>query len=219
MQNIIIGGTHGLGSAIADKLRTNGEETFIVGRSYDESLHGPGLRIDLSSLPDAHLLASKIAEIGTGEFNFFWVSGYGYSGNFAEEESPEQMAAVNFGNVLPAAQAAWQQMVKASRPTHFVVISSSSGYKARKDEAVYAGTKHAQVGFTRSLGLESARLGTKVKVTLISPGGMRTPFWDDNRPASFRDFLDPVKVAARVLEQVIVQTEAFYEEIIERGSL
>ncbi len=217
--NIIIGGTHGLGEHIAKQLSEQGEGTLIVGRGFDESKHGAGLKIDLASEADASILANHIQQLGNMAINFYWVSGYGYTGDFSEQVAPEKMAAVNFGNVLPAAQAAFRAMLGSEATSHFVVVSSTTGYKARKDEAVYAGTKHAQVGFTRSLGLESERLGGNVKVALFMPGGMQTPFWDADRPESFSEFLDPAKVAARILETTSAQTGAFHEEVIERGSL
>jgi hypothetical protein len=51
------------------------------------------------------------------------------------------------------------------------------------------------------------------------PGGMQTPFWGANLPDSYNEFLDPAKVANRILERVHNQTAPFYEEVIERGSL
>jgi short-subunit dehydrogenase len=219
MKNIIIGGTHGLGKEIASLLQTNGDETYIVGRTYNEADHGEGARIDLASSADARILAKRISNLGDAALSFYWVSGYGYNGDYIDQERPEMMAAVNFGNVLPAAQEAYRKMLRDDVSSHFVVISSTSGYKARKDEAVYAGTKHAQVGFTRSLGLETERLGASVKVALFMPGGMQTPFWDGNRPQVFNDFLDPAKVAEHIVAHVVEQTEPFYEEVIERGSL
>ena len=219
MKNIIIGGTHGLGQEIAKKLQASGEETFVVGRSYDEAVHGEGLRVVLAKAEEAKELGNKVKELGATAINFYWVSGYGYNGDFAEQEAPENMAAVNFGNVLPAAQEAFRSMLALQEVSHFVVVSSTTGYKARTDEAVYAGTKHAQVGFTRSLGLEAERLQSNVRVTLFMPGGMQTPFWEGNQPGSFSEFLDPAKVADHMITVTNEQSATFYEEVIERGSL
>lgn len=110
MKNIIIGGTHGLGLEIARKLQALGEETFIVGRSYNEAGHGDGLKLDLLNLEEARQLASKVKELEASAISFYWVAGYGYNGDFTEQDSPENMAAVNFGNVLPAAQQAFKSM-------------------------------------------------------------------------------------------------------------
>lgn len=214
---IIIGGTHGLGQEIAAELRRRGEKTFVVGRSYEEATHGPGMRANLALDGDVKILKDYIRK---AKFDgFYWVAGYGYKGDFAEQPDPDTMAKVNLANVLPAAQAAWKKLLKAEDETHYVVISSMTGIKAREDEAVYAATKHGQVGFTRSLGLESERLKAPVKVALFLPGGMRTPFWDGNEPRNFTEFLDPHKVARHVVEKTLKQKKRFYEEEIARGSL
>jgi len=218
MITVVLGGTSGLGAEIAGALRANGKETFVIGRSYDEQTHGAGMKIDLAQKADIKQLCEHLQSLGE-DLNFYWVSGYGYQGDFAAQPSPETMAAVNFSNVLPVAQIAWRMMLAAEKTTHLVVISSTSGYKARKDEAVYAATKHAQTGFARSLGLEAERLHANCKVALFMPGGMQTPFWDNNRPVQYTEFLDPKKVATRVIDRVESQSEPFYEEIIERGSL
>lgn len=219
MKNIIIGGTSGLGRALANILRDDHQTTFVVGRSHNKAQHGDGMTVDLTSESDARKLATFIDQFDGSDLNLYWVAGYGYSGDFAAQKAPAQMAAVNFGNVLPAIQAGWRIMLRRPNPCHLVIISSTSGFKARAEEAVYAGTKHAQAGFARSLGLESERLHSPVRVALFLPGGMRTPFWDGHRPANFDEYLDPDKVAQRILDQVTAQTQPFYEEVIERGSL
>lgn len=50
-------------------------------------------------------------------------------------------------------------------------------------------------------------------------GGMQTPFWKGNEPSSFKDFLNPTKVAKRIVDSVLQQKDYFYEEEIPRGSL
>lgn len=216
MINIIIGGTHGLGREIALQLQQAGEETFVTGRSHDKTKHGDGMRVNLAEADDAQALATRICTLGARAINFYWVAGSGYKGDFADQDSPDLMAAANFGNVLPAAQVAFKRMLAQDEVGHFVVISSTTGFKPRPDEATYAGTKFAQVGFASSLGLESQRLGGHVKVALIEPGGMRTPFWDGNRPGNFDDFLDPAQVATRIIEGVNGQQDTFLEAPIQR---
>lgn len=219
--NIIIGGTKGLGYEIAQQLRSQGEETFVAGRTYDKDQHGEGRVLDLANDEDvdsfARLIREEIAVDGLKRF--FWVAGYGYLGDFSKQDDAKQMAETNFSNVVPIAQAAWQKMINSDEKTHFVVISSTTGFKPRNNEAVYAATKHAQVGFTRSLGLESERLESNLKVSLFLPGGMQTAFWEGNEPDVFNEFNDPAKVAKKICDSVAIQSDYFYEEVIERGTL
>jgi short-subunit dehydrogenase len=216
--NIILGGTHGLGWELADQLRENDDDTYVIGRSYDEGKHGKGLSIDLSDRDDVNNLINFI-DSQNDSFSFYWPAGIGYTGDFAEQEDVQQMVDVNLANVVPVIQKVWQKMLTANEATRLVIVSSTTGFKPRKNEAVYAATKHGQVGFARSLGLESERLKSNIKVSLFMPGGMQTPFWDGGRPALYDEFLDPAKVADRIIEKTGNQTDPFYEEVIERGSL
>jgi 3-oxoacyl-[acyl-carrier protein] reductase len=82
-----------------------------------------------------------------------------------------------------------------------VIVSSVAGFRGGPDEAVYAGTKHAQVGLAGSLDRELREHG--VRVTLICPAGTATEFAvgagrtdDDPR---FAEWLTPDDVAAAVV--------------------
>jgi 3-oxoacyl-[acyl-carrier protein] reductase len=55
-----------------------------------------------------------------------------------------------------------------------VIVSSVAGFRGGADEAVYAGTKHAQVGMAGSLDRELRAEG--IRVTLIGPAGVATEF-------------------------------------------
>jgi NADP-dependent 3-hydroxy acid dehydrogenase YdfG len=55
-----------------------------------------------------------------------------------------------------------------------VVVGSVAGFRGGADEAVYAGTKHAQVGMAGSLDRELRAEG--IRVTLIGPAGVATEF-------------------------------------------
>lgn len=218
--NLILGGTRGLGAEIAKKIQEKSEKTFVVGSSYEQTRHGQGLKIDLAEESKIQKLTDYLKTIDENKpLNFFWVAGYGYIGDFSAQPDVLKMAKVNFSNVLPIAQMIWNKMLNSNQDCKFVVISSTTGVKPRKDEAVYAATKHAQVGFARSLGLESERLNSKVKVALFMPGGMQTTFWEGSEPSNINEFLDPAKVAQRIIERIDSQTNYFYEETIERGSL
>lgn len=82
---------------------------------------------------------------------------------------------------------------------------------------VYAATKHAQVGFARSLALENG--SSDIKISLVLPGGMQTPFWDGHEVPDFNTFLDPMKVASLIVEKIMGQAEPYQELEIPRGSL
>jgi 3-oxoacyl-[acyl-carrier protein] reductase len=86
-----------------------------------------------------------------------------------------------------------------------VFIGSTSGFRGGRNEAVYAATKHAQLGFAGAIDREVRELG--IRVSSILPGGVRTEFGQSNENTSrdnFDTFLDPVDVA-RALNFIVSQ--------------
>ncbi|MGB4762719.1 MAG: SDR family oxidoreductase [Candidatus Saccharimonas sp.] len=222
--NIVLGGTSGLGKEIANTLRERGEDAFVLGRSYIESKDGQGLAVDLTDRESVEKAALHISKVLGGEAlkGFWWVAGEGRNIDFHNQAHPENMAIANFAGALPLVQLAWRKLLADGEGT-LAIVSSTSGVTPRADEAVYVGTKYAQVGFGRSLGLEAERLETSARVALFLPGGMRTEFWDkaqpDSRPEVYSTFNDPVKVARRMVDEVDAQTTTFTEVVIARGEL
>lgn len=222
--NIVLGGTSGLGKEIVNTLRERGEDAFVLGRTYGESKDGHGLAVDLTNRESVERAVIDISQmLGAGALkSFWWVAGEGRNIDFHNQASPENMAVANFAGALPLVQLAWRKLLADGDGT-LAIVSSTSGVTPRADEAVYAGTKHAQVGFGRSLGLEAERLETAARVALFLPGGMRTEFWDkarpDDRPEVYGTFNDPAKVAEHMVNQVNEQTATFTEVTIPRGEL
>jgi 3-oxoacyl-[acyl-carrier protein] reductase len=55
-----------------------------------------------------------------------------------------------------------------------IIVASAAGFRGGPTEAVYAGTKHAQVGFAGSLDRELREKG--VRVALVCPAATETEF-------------------------------------------
>lgn len=218
--HIVLGGTSGLGREITNRLREDGEQAWALGSSYENEEHGDGLKIDLADTESVdNAVAQLRVRLGDHALkSFWWVSGYGYNGNFAEQENPRRMAVVNYAGALPVAQFAWQKMLEQDSESNFNIVSSTTGQKPRTNEAVYAGTKFALVGFGRSLGIESERVNSPAKVALFMPGGMRTPFWDGAEPDAFDTYNDPKKVADIMVDATNAQSNQYMELTIERGT-
>ncbi len=200
-------------------MRNAGNECYVIGRSYDSTKHGEGAQVDLANREAVENFISKLDSLfAENEMeSLIWSAGVGYQGDFAVQNDVATMVDVNVTNSLLIAQKIWQKMCQQGHG-NFVVISSSTGTKARDNEAVYALTKHAQVGFARSLGLESERLKSGVNVTLVLPGGMKTPFWDGHKPEGYETYNDPQKVAQIIIDQMKSKDETYHEYSIERGS-
>lgn len=219
--HIILGGTSGLGLELCEQLRARGERVLVLGKFYDEARFGDGLALDLYDETSVAQATQALLDKLGGEpiEKVFWAAGYGWRGDFADQEDARAMAVVNFAGALPMLQALWRRMTTQLNASHLVVLSSTSGVKPRPDEAVYVATKYAQTGLARSLGKEAMRYQTPVKVALFLLGGMRTRFWQGREPKHYEHYNDPVKVAAAVLAALDAQSEAYAETALSRGSL
>ena len=83
---------------------------------------------------------------------------------------------------------------------HLVNVSSIAGHVGVRFEAVYSATKAGLLVFSESLRYELA--GSGVGVTVVSPGAVRTAFFEREARAYERTFPRPVR-AERVADALI----------------
>jgi 3-oxoacyl-[acyl-carrier protein] reductase len=90
------------------------------------------------------------------------------------DEQLVEMMDTNYAGTVWTVRAALPELLKTGDGGDIVIVSSVAGFRGGSDEAVYAGTKHAQVGLAGSLDRELREHG--VRVTLICPAGTATEF-------------------------------------------
>ena len=126
-------------------------------------------------------------------------------------EDWEAMVDVNIKGVLYGIAAALPLFRKQDRG-HFVNVVSTAGLRVVPNQAVYAGTKNAVRTISEGLRQEA---GAKLRVTVVSPGFVRTEFTDrvpDERMraelAATRDTLAlPPEAIARAIAFAIEQPD------------
>ena len=150
---------------------------------------------------NARLIASAVGKWGRLD-SVVPNAGIGQYGGILDQtdEQLTTMMDTNYAGTVWTIRAALPPMLAAGGGD-VVIVSSVAGFRGGADEAVYAGTKHAQVGLAGSLDRELRAHG--VRVTLICPAGTATEFAvgsgrteDDRR---FADWLTPGDVAAAVV--------------------
>lgn len=122
----------------------------------------------------------------------------------------EQMIDVNIKGVLYGIAAALP-IFRQQGFGHFVNIASTAGHKTVPNQAVYSGTKFAVRAISEGLRQEA---GDKLRVTIISPGFVRTNFADTvTNPELKAQLVDsrdkfamPPEVIARAIAFAIEQT-------------
>ncbi|HYY11655.1 MAG TPA: SDR family oxidoreductase [Kineosporiaceae bacterium] len=103
-------------------------------------------------------------------------AGIGFYGGIEDTSDGDldQMMQVNFAGTVWSVRAAVPQLRSQGDGGDLVIVSSVAGFRGGADEAVYAGTKFAQVGLAGALDRELREDG--IRVTAICPAGVETEF-------------------------------------------
>ncbi len=204
----ITGATAGIGAATAAQLVDAGAKVVLGGRREQrlEEIVGRlgadnalGVRMDVQVPEDnQRLVAAALSTFGRLD-SIVANAGIGLYGGILDHSDAEvqRMMHTNYDGTVWAIRAAVPAMLETAGGGDIVIVSSVAGLRGGGDEAVYAGTKFAQVGLAGALDRELREKG--VRVTAICPAGTATEFAigtgrvdDDPR---FADWLTPEDVA------------------------
>lgn len=223
---LITGASTGIGAATAKRLRKAGYALVLSARR-EEPLQelaaelGGGddvlvVPADVTEWESVEALASAAIERFGRIDVVFANAGFGASRGFLEE-SPEHWRSMVLTNVLGVAHT-----IRATLPHllerdagHYVITSSVAGRRALPG-SLYSATKWAVTGMGESLRQELRDMhdNTSIRVTLIEPGMVDTPFFD-NRPTGA---LEADDIAAAVLYAVEQPGRVDVNEILIRPS-
>lgn len=133
----------------------------------------------------------------------------------------EEVAADDWARVVGVNLVGTAAVVRACLPAlrrdrgRVVTIASTLGHRPAGDATAYCASKFGVVGFTRALQVE---LRDDVPVTLVTPGGMRTAFFDGRaeqyRPPADAHLLDPAEVAGVILRHLVSDAPVVRELVI-----
>jgi NADP-dependent 3-hydroxy acid dehydrogenase YdfG len=187
---VITGASTGIGAATARRAAEFGYRLVLAARSEDklarlaEDLGGDdralAVRCDVTDWDDQQaLVATTLDRFGRMDA-YFANAGFGAKRGFLEE-SVEHWKSMIDTNVLGAALS-----IRAALPHfrernsgHMILTSSVAGRRALPG-SLYSATKHAVTAMGEALRQEIS--DTDIKVTLIEPGMVDTPFFE-SRPS------------------------------------
>jgi 3-oxoacyl-[acyl-carrier protein] reductase len=103
-------------------------------------------------------------------------AGIGMYGSILDYPDDEiaRMVDTNFTGTVWSVRAAVPAMLETTGGGDVVIVASVAGLRGGGDEAVYAGTKFAQVGLAGALDRELREKG--IRVTALCPAGVETEF-------------------------------------------
>ena len=223
---LITGASTGIGAETARQAADEGYRLVLAARSEDklealaEELGGEkkaiAVRTDVSEWADNEKLASAAVE-AFGQIDVVFANaGFGASRGFLEE-SPEHWRSMILTNVLGVGYT-----VRATLPHllergsgHYVITSSIAGRRVLPG-SMYSASKWAVTAIGEALRQELREMQgpNKIRVTLIEPGMVDTPFFDN--PVS--DALQDDDIARAVLYALSQPEHVDINEILIRPS-
>ena len=183
---LITGASTGIGAATARQAVARGWRVALGARSEDKLSDLAGelgednalaQRCDVTEWDDQEAFVAATLERFGRLDAVFANAGFGASRGFLEE-SPEHWRSMVLTNVLGVAYSIRAALphFKKQDAGHFLLTSSIAGRRALPG-SLYSSTKWAVTGMGESLRQEVAE--TPIKVTLIEPGMVATPFFDN----------------------------------------
>ena len=231
-RSLIIGGTQGLGRAIAKRSIASKQQVIICARNVGDAPMDPDLRgatlcsVDVSKPNGLERLFSR--PTGWEDItHVFWTAGCFAEGSLTDtpEDVVRALTAVHYTGLV-CNLAMLHRMLKQARPLannpgrpyHLVVVSSTSAWRARDGESVYASLCAAKSHFVRQFARELVRELPGSRVTLVHPGGMNNPHFWAGTGRDTSAFMKADEVASTVLLRAEVQSAAYDEYSIMRGN-
>jgi NADP-dependent 3-hydroxy acid dehydrogenase YdfG len=216
---LITGASSGIGAATARRAAEAGYRVVLSARSEErlrtlaDALGGPeralALRCDVTEWEDQQAMVEQtLAHFGRLDVAFA-NAGFGAARGFLKE-TPEHWRSMVLTNVYGAALT-----IRATLPAlqesrgHLVLTGSVAGRRALSG-SLYSATKWAVTAMGEAARQELNDTG--VRVTLIEPGMVDTPFFDQ-RPS---DALEPDDVARTVMFAVSQPPHVDVNEILVR---
>lgn len=160
-----------------------------------------GVRADLADPADIDLAVQEaIAAFGQVDV-LVNNAAQGWAGPFVEQDADgaDYLVRVNLIAPIRLSRALLPPMLERRRGA-IVNVSSVAGHVGVKDEAVYVSSKAGLIGLSESLRYELR--GTGVSVSVVSPGAVRTAFFERRGRPYDRRFPRPIS-PERVAETVV----------------
>lgn len=190
---VVTGGASGLGKGIAQQLIAEGMHVVIADieesalQRTSAEIGAVGIRTDVGDLASVRSLAEEVRRrFGTVHI-LCNNAGIGSMGRIADltVEDWRWMLGVNLWGVIHGVQAFLPMLRSNIDGGHIVNTASVGGFVTMPGLGAYAVTKYGIVALTETLAQELAEDGSKVGVTALCPGPVRTNIKTSsrNRPA------------------------------------
>jgi NAD(P)-dependent dehydrogenase (short-subunit alcohol dehydrogenase family) len=178
---LVAGASSGIGAAAAVALAEQGAEVTLCARreaelqALAEEMRAEGWTVDVLPLDITDVAAVEMALTERPAFDVLVNSAGLAKHSPALETRPEDFDLVANLNLRAAyflTRTVARRLVEAGKPGSLINISSQMAHVGGVDRAVYAATKHAVEGMTKSMAIEWGPVG--IRVNTIAPTFIRT---------------------------------------------
>ena len=185
---LITGASSGIGAATARKAAADGYRLVLSARSADRldslasELGGPERAIAVAGDVTEWADQQAVAAAGISAFGkldaVFANAGFGGPGGFTKSD-PESWKNMVLTNVYGAALTVRATLDHLRESNGHLLLTGSVAGRRTMPGSLYSCTKWAVTAMGEAVRGEIA--GSGVRVTLIEPGIVATPFWDDGK--------------------------------------
>jgi NAD(P)-dependent dehydrogenase (short-subunit alcohol dehydrogenase family) len=181
---LVTGGASGIGAAVVDLLRAEGADVQVLDLAEGFDVGDP----QAWETVEAVALACLNAGVTTGETDIRKIS----------DDAYRRILGANLDGVVFGVR----RLARVMDPGGAIVVTASlAGLIAAPQDALYTLTKHAVVGFVRSVAPQLDALG--IRINAVAPGFVDTPLLGEEGRAHFGaagfPLLQPEDVARAVL--------------------
>ena len=178
---LVAGASSGIGAAAAVALAEQGAEVTLCARreaelqALAEEMQAEGWTVDVLPLDITDVVAVEAALTERPAFDVLVNSAGLAKHSPALDTRPEDFDLVsnlNFRAAYFLTRTVARRLVEAGKPGSLINISSQMAHVGGIDRAVYAATKHAVEGMTKSMAIEWGPVG--IRVNTIAPTFIRT---------------------------------------------
>lgn len=195
---IVTGAASGLGRAIAEAVEREGGTA--VGFDLRPADGIESVEVDLADTGAAEVATRSVVQAHGGLYGVVTAAGVDACGplDAIPAERWNRVVAVNLLGTAAVVRAALPALVESHG--RVVTVASTLGLRGFPDATAYCASKFGVIGFTEALAAETAG---RVGVTLLTPGGMDTAFFEGReekyRPPPDARLSPPEEVAEAVV--------------------
>lgn len=221
MKVVVLGGTNGMGRAVARRLAERGDAVFLLGQDADalgrsaadlqarNPKIGPvGSAVCDLEAPEGFAAALDAAEAALGGFDTVIVTAAMFATQDRLEEDVElarRLLVVNYANTVVFCEHARKRLL-ARGGGRLVVFSSVAGERGRKPVVLYGSSKAGLSAYLEGLDHKYASQG--LRVVCVKPGFVRTGMTAGLKPPPFAG--EPEGVARQVVAAMERGTPVLY---------